>query len=247
MLLCGLQAAAILLLSVPRIYPLNISFMSTDTLQSKVQGGVVTGPAIHQVGGINLVYLIAALFVVAAIAHLLCASISRSYYESGLKQGKNVIRAAQFTIEALLVITLLAVLAGVYDMGTLALVIVLTFIACLLIYVDNVNVADNRQLNTSRGVLRVAIIAASCVPFLLLAGYMVAGHMLGSGVPSYSVIAIFFIALLMLGLFILNRFFMTAKKGRWYKPAFGERWYLVLNTLTLTLLGWTVFASVLHP
>lgn len=246
-LLYGLEAAAILLFSQPRNYPINISFMSLDTLQSKVQGATVTAPAIHPLGGVNLTYIVAALFVTAAIVHLFSATIGRSYYEEDIKRRKSVIRAIQFTVEALLVLTALALMAGVYDIGTLGMVLVFAVSASLLIYLGSLKNGTDKGRLSSGMVYRSTVALVCVVPFVLIAGYLVAGHLFGGGAPGYSLIWIYLVALFVLGLLALNRWLLAQKKGKWSNYPYGERCYMGLNIIALTLVGWGIFASVLHP
>ena len=245
--LYGLQAAAMLLLTVPRNYPLNVTFATSDALQTKLQHMTVTAPAIHQVGTLNVAYLVAGWFIVAAIAHLLAATILRTRYEVGLKRATNAIRGTQLTVESAVVLVVLALMAGVYDAGSLLVLVLFAAITSMLLWALRVGQQPNKRPTLGWGWLRRAAVVSGVAPLALLLLYIVAAAIFGDASFTWASVGVCLSAVLVALLLLLNGWLTRTKRGRWTSYRYGELWYMALNFIGLTLLGWELFAAVLHP
>src|SRR6185437_109831 len=94
--LFSVQGGAILLFSAPYYVPVTLSYLTRDSLQSQLTGHLVTSMGSEQIVVLNLAYLVAFFLFVAALAHLLPATVWRSRYEAELRKGVYAIRWVEY-------------------------------------------------------------------------------------------------------------------------------------------------------
>src|SRR5690348_1343355 len=76
------QGLAIVLFSGAYSVPLYFLHMTGDALQSKLQATAVVAPAIQPLWQVNIVYVLAGILLLTALAYLAVSTVWRSRYES---------------------------------------------------------------------------------------------------------------------------------------------------------------------
>jgi hypothetical protein len=88
-------------------------------------------------------------------------------------------------------------------------------------------------------------VLAGLVPWLILLIYIWNAHVYGSGVPGY-VYWIYGSLLILFASFAINMYFQYKKLGHWSTYLYGERVYIILSFVAITVLAWQVFAGTLR-
>lgn len=241
--LYALQGIAILILSTTTSYQVTTGYRAVDPLQSAAQGKPVPAFAAHTLFDIQLNYLIGALLLLAALAHLLYATWYRRRYESNLVAGRNPARWVKDGILAGLAMVAIAVLAGMQDLSLLLSVFVLPILAnlCwLAVDLRGAQAGKPAWLTFTSGVV------AGALPWIFVAIYLVSAPVFHGNVPGFVWWLFATILVLSIG-FLLLAVSRLRGKGRWAGMLPNERAYLVLSFVTSTALAWQIFAGALRP
>jgi hypothetical protein len=243
-LLLALQGILVLVLSDPQkgVLPISTNFLTRDEVASNVSGHAVLSPASHHLFDLNIVYMVAAFFFISALGNLIAATLWRKGYEADLNRGINRLRWVVYTFSASIMIVTIALLVGVFDFASLVMIFALTSIMSLLgLGMELRNQGSNKVdwANYTIGVL------AGLVPWLILLIYIWNAHVYGSGVPGY-VYWIYGSLLILFASFAINMYFQYKKLGHWSTYLYGERVYIILSFVAITVLAWQVFAGTLR-
>jgi hypothetical protein len=85
------------------------------------------------------------------------------------------------------------------------------------------------------------------VPWLVIAGAIMAANIYGSGnIPGF-VYGIYVSMFLFFTSFAVNMYLQYKKQGKWASYYYGERGYMVLSLVAKSVLAWQVFAGALRP
>ncbi len=240
------QAMVVLLLSVTKTFPVTVSFLTIDDLKTDVAGKAVLTPATHQVFELNLAYIVAAFFLLSAIAHLLMATVYRARYEADLRRNRNYLRWFEYTLSASTMLVGIALLAGVYDATSLGMIFMFSAVMNLLgLVMERVNPAKPRTVVDWSSYVVGCI--AGIVPWLAIGVYIAASSVYGSGnIPTF-VYWIFVSLFVFFSCFAVNMYLQYKRVGPWKDYLYGERVYMILSLVAKSLLAWQVFAGALQP
>ena len=231
----AVQAAALLALSNDLALPVTATFLSADPVLAVQEGPVAPtlvldlpiGPAV-------------ALFVaLAALDHLLVAGPQRRRYERMLRDGRNDLRWIEYSVSASLMVVLIAMFAGVWDIGAL-------------LAIAGVNAAmiafGALQERWSRPGPAASLLpfwlgtAAGLVPWLVISIFLLQD---AAAVPGF-VFVLYAVELLFFWSFGMNQWLQYRRVGRWSSYVFGERAYIWLSLGAKSALAWLVFGNVLR-
>jgi hypothetical protein len=183
---------------------------------------------------------VAAFLYLAAIDHLLVAGPLRGWYERNLGRSVNYARWAEYSLSASLMMVLIAMLAGVWELT--ALVGIFGANAAMILF----GAAMERSSRPGGDVDWFPFWAGSIAgifPWLAISVQLVrAGS--ETAVPGF-VIAIFFSLLVLFALFPINMYLQYKRVGPWRSYVFGEKGYIVLSLTAKTVLAWQVYAGAL--
>ncbi|MBU6996570.1 MAG: heliorhodopsin HeR [Theionarchaea archaeon] len=187
-----------------------------------------------------------ALFLfMSATAHFVVASPQGfPMYVRNLTSHMNSFRWIEYAFSASLMIVLIAMLVGIYDVGTLLALFTLTGVMNLMGYMMELhNQSTEKTSWTSYIIGCIAGVVPWIVIFISLLG---ASSTEGTSVPTF-VIAIFISIAVFFNLFAVNMVLQYKKVGRWRDYLYGEKMYIVLSLVAKSLLAWQVFAGTLRP
>lgn len=240
----AIQGVAILLLSATRLYPVTTSYLTPDPVASELAGESVLATATRQLFDVDLVHIVAAFLLIAALGHALAASVYRGQYESGLKRKVNRLRWLESGLSAGVMLTAVAVLSGVTDLSLLIAVLASKIIADLaLLALDTYNQSKTKP---SRFAVAAGGIAA-LIPWVVLAIYAWASNAYGNGGMPMFVYGVFATSLILFGAMGVNMYLQYKKTGKWKDYLYGERAFIVLGFAVNTLVAWQIFAGALRP
>ncbi len=234
----AIQATAIAWLSSDFALPINGSYLDFDnTTQSLVLMNT-------ELFSLPLAWLIFAFFAISATAHLIIATIYRQKYEANLALGINKARWYEYSLSASIMIVAIAMLVGIYDLGSLIMIFTLTAVMNLMglvMEVHNQSTTKTNWLSYNIGVL------AGAVPWIVIAIYFWIANSYGVGeIPTfvywiYGSIFVFFNS------FAINMILQYKKVGKWHDYLYGEKTYIVLSLVAKSALAWQVYGGTLQP
>lgn len=238
------QALAVYLLSDPNhgVWGVTASYLTLGPKSTTDKPVLVSSS--HHVFDINLAYLVVAFFLMSAAAHLIVATIYRRRYESNLKQGINKARWIEYAFSASTMMVAIALLSGLYDLGSLLMVFGLTAIMNLMglaMEVYNQGRDKPSWLAYNVGVM------AGMLPWVVIAVLFWAGNKYGTGHPPTFVYYIYVSIFLFFNCFAVNMVLQYRRIGKWRDYLYGERAYIILSLLAKSALAWQVFAGTLRP
>lgn len=238
------QALAVFLLSDPGhgVWSVTANYLtlSPDSTADKP----VLVSANHGVFNINLAYLVVAFFLMSAAAHLFVATIYRKRYEANLKHGINKVRWIEYAFSASTMMIGIALLSGLYDLGSLVMIFGLTAIMNLMGLAMEVY---NRGREKPNWLAYYVGAFAGLLPWLVIGLLFWAGDKYGNGHPPTFVYFIYVSIFLFFNCFAVNMILQYKKVGKWRDYLYGERAYIILSLVAKSALAWQVFAGTLRP
>jgi hypothetical protein len=232
------QGILMIVLSNDTTYPIFTNFLGfnpeTFSLQpdTKLLFELRFGPAV------------AAFLLISAVAHFYLATIGKKKYLENLKKGQNPIRFYEYALSSSLMIVLIGMLSGLWDLGAIILIFGLNAMMNLFgIMMEYHNQHTEKTNWTAFTYGSIAGIIPWIVVFLYFFGSVSGG---GEGPPAFVYIInptlfVFF------NIFAVNMVLQYKKVGPWKDYLFGERVYIVLSLLAKTVLAWIIFAGTLAP
>jgi hypothetical protein len=238
------QSLVIALLATAQAFPVQTSYLTSDPIASDVSGGSVVGVATAHLLDINLMHLVVAFLLVAAIAHALVATVYRSQYEADLKKRLNKLRWIEYAVSGGVALVAVALLGGIADIATLLVIFVLTVITAL----AGLAMETYNQGKAKPNWLAYVIGGiAGVLPGVIFAIYAWSTHNYGGfSMPGY--VYGIYATLFVLGLgFAANMILQYKQVGKWKDYLYAEHAYMILSIVAKTALAWQIFAGALRP
>lgn len=231
------QAVAMYLLSTEFKLPINTNYLYLNEQTFKLE------PMVKTIAEVNFGPLIALFLLLSSIAHLI-VSLPKVYewYEANLKKGINYARWYEYALSSSLMIVVIAMLTGVYDLSTLILLFSIN--ACMIFFGLVMEVLNQYTKTVHWSPFNFGSFAG-LIPWVVITLYLYAGGR-EQGPPDF-VYAIFFSLFIFFNSFALNMVLQYKKVGPWKDYTFGERMYIVLSLVAKSLLAWQVWAGTLRP
>jgi hypothetical protein len=232
------QGILMIVLSNDTTYPIYTNFLRFDldtfslTPDPQLAYELLFGPAV------------AAFLLLSAIAHFALATFGYRWYVDKLRQGMNPARFYEYALSSSLMIVLIAMLVGVWDLGTL---IVMFGINATMNLFGIMMELHNRTTKKTDWTSFVYGCIAGIIPWIVIVLYFLGAINSAGAEPPGFVYAIIPTIFVFFNIFALNMFLQYKKVGRWKDYLFGERIYIVLSLLAKTALAWMIFAGTLAP
>ncbi len=192
---------------------------------------------------VNLPLLVAGFLFISAIAHTIVSTVRYDQYIAYLDRGMNPYRWYEYSVSASLMIVVIAMLAGIWDLGTLVglfgLVAVMN-LAGLLMEQRNESTAELDWTPYWVGVV------AGLVPWVVIAITFVGTVTASDGQFPTFVIYIYASIFVFFNLFALNMVLQYLEISRWEDYLFGEKTYVVLSLVAKSALAWQVYFGTLN-
>jgi hypothetical protein len=234
-LLHGLQVVIVLALA-------NAFAITVTSSYPQGPPGTVA-PAPEALFDVRVGVAIAVFLALAALDHLLTATVLRGRYEADLRRGLNRFRWMEYSVSA----TIMVLLIGFYN-GITGVVEVIAIIGA---NVAMILFGWLQELMNPPGRSRTTMLpfwfgcVAGAAPWVAILVNLV-GASSGSTneVPGfvYGIVASLFVFFMS---FALNQWLQYRQIGRWADYAYGEKVYLVLSLVAKTALAWQIFGGSL--
>src|SRR6056297_176882 len=191
---------------------------------------------------VPLPLLVAGFLFLSAIAHTIVATVRYGAYVRYLERGMNPYRWYEYAFSASLMIVVIAMLAGIWDLGTLAALFGLVAVMnlCGLVMERHNELTDR----TDWTAYNVGVIAGA-IPWIVIAITLVGSVVAGDGdVPDF-VIYIYISIFVFFNCFAINMILQYRETWRWRRYLFGERVYILLSLVAKSALAWQVYFGTL--
>ena len=200
-------------------------------------------PAYETMFDVRLGLLVASFLFMSAFAHLLIGTTLYKKYVKDLKKGKNRYRWYEYSISASVMIVAIAMLTGIYDIGTLILIFFSN--AFMIIFGLQMETHNQGKKKLDWTPFQFGCVAGA-IPWVVIGIHLFGAGGGDAGPPDfvyyiYLSIAIFFNS------FAFNMVLQYKKVGKWMDYLYGERAYIILSLVAKSALAWQVFAGTLRP
>ena len=233
-----IQAALILVLSNQSTLPVTTRFLHYDTVTS--QPVLVT----DTIANLQLAPMIALFLLISAIAHFSVSTYGYKWYVRNLKKGINYARWYEYAFSSSVMIVVIAMLCGIYELSSLILIFSLN---ATMILFGLMMELHNQTTKKTDWTAYIFGCFAGFIPWLVLGIYFF-GALLPAADKVPTFLYFIFVSLaVFFNIFALNMALQYRAKGRWKNYLFGERFYIILSLVAKSALAWQVFAGTLRP
>lgn len=231
------QGSAILVLSNEVTFPIRTSFLrfneQTDVLETSTR----------TVFNLQLAPLVASFLFISAIAHTFVTLPGvYDWYLRNLRRSINYVRWWEYAASASLMIAVIAILTGMYDVSSLILIFSLNATMLLFGLMMEIQNRPGRDVNWTPFTFGSI---AGAIPWLIIGLYLWSPGT-GPGNPPAFVYAIFVSLFVWYLLFPVNMWLQYRRIGPWRQYVFGEYAYILLSLTAKSLLAWQTFAGALN-
>jgi hypothetical protein len=253
------QGVAILLLSKAFTLPVTTNYLSPNLVLKR---GV---PKMEILFNLQIGPVVAGFLLLSALAHFIIILPGiYTWYISNLKQKINKARWIEYALSSSLMIVVIAMLCGMFDLGSLILIFSLNVAMNLFGYVMEQHNSDIRRLEniishnvntqsslTPNKVKWTAFNFGSLVgivPWIVMSLYFfTALHRTNDSfkVPDF-VYFVFYSIFVFFSIFAFNMVLQYRQTGPWKNYTFGEKMYIILSLLAKSALAWQVFIGTLR-
>ncbi len=181
---------------------------------------------------------VALFLALAALDHLLTATLLRRTYDEDLRAGINRFRWVEYSFSATLMVLLIALYSGIDGISALIGIAGANVAMILFGWLQESANPPERVTVTMKPFWFGCV--AGLTPWVAIGYNLVAAE----EVPGF-VVGIYVSLFLFFNSFALNQWLQYRKVGPWRSYAFGEKAYLVLSLVAKSALAWQIFAGSL--
>ncbi len=233
-----IQGVFMILVSNDTTYPIFTNYLSFDTATRTLKPGtelfynVPFGPAV------------AGFLLISAVAHLYLSTIGYGRYVENLKKGMNPIRFYEYALSSSLMIVLIGMLIGLWDLGAIILIFALN--ATMNLFGIMMELHNQHTKKTDWTAFIYGCIAG-IVPWVVIMLYFVGAVNSGDAKPPAFVYAIVPTLFVFFNIFAINMVLQYKKVGPWKDYLYGERVYIILSLTAKSVLCWLIWTGTLAP
>jgi VanZ family protein len=191
-------------------------------------------PAADDLFAVRIGVAIAVFLALAAIDHLVTATVARATYEADLRRGINRFRWVEYSFSATLMVILIAFYSGITNITTVIAVAGANVAMILFGWVqERVNPpgrAETTMLPFWFGTI------AGIAPWVAIAVQIIGSETVPGFV--YGIVVVQFVLFFSFG---LNQWLQYRQIGPWTDYVYGEKAYLVLSLAAKSLLAWQIY------
>jgi hypothetical protein len=232
------QGVLMIILSNDTTYPIYTNFLGFDletfslSPEPKLLYELRFGPAV------------AAFLLISALAHFYLSTVGNKKYVKNLKRGMNPIRFYEYALSSSLMIVLIGMLSGLWDLGAIILIFGLNAMMNLFGIMMELH---NQTTGKTDWTSYIYGCIAGIIPWIVIVVYFVGSVTSGEQGPPDFVYAIIPTLFVFFNIFAINMLLQYKKVGRWKDYLFGERVYIILSLTSKSVLAWIIFAGTLAP
>jgi len=218
--------------------PVTSSFLRFDFVTKQLN------PVLETVFNIKIGPLVALFLLLSALALFLVSmpGINR-WYVKNLKKGVNYARWIEYSITSSLMIVVISMLVGIYDIASLLIIFFLNASMILFGWMMELHNQTTTRTNWTSFIFGSI---SGLIPWVAVTIYLIGSGSNGGQVPSF-VYWIYGSLFFFFNVFAINMVLQYKKIGPWKNYVYGEKAYIVLSLVAKSLLAWQVFFGTLRP
>ena len=233
-----IQGVLIIVISNDTTYPIFPNFLTFDISTFSLKPDPTLfwelpfGPAV------------AVFFLLSATAHFILVSFGYKWNVRNLKKGMNPGRFYEYALSSSLMIVLISILVGIWDLGTISPLFGLKSTMNLFGVMT-----EYHNKNTERTNLTSLVFGsiAGIIPWIVIVIYFLSAINSADADPPGFVYVIIPTIFVFINIFSVNMVLQYKEVGPWKDYLFGEKVYIVQSLLGKTALAWQIFAGKLAP
>lgn len=187
--------------------------------------------------------IVATFLLLSGLFLLGSATIWRKRYEEQIQKGMNLFRWAEYAITSSLMVIVIAILCGIYDLSTLILIFSLNVCMILFGWMMEVHNQTTKKVDWTAYFFGCF---AGAMPWVVMGLYFFSALKAGGDAVPTFVYAIFWSLFIAFNVFSVNMVLQYAKIGKWKDYIFGEYAYITLSLVAKALLAWQVWGGTLR-
>ena len=233
-----IQGILMIVLSNDTTYPIFTNFLKFDTATMSLSPNPVLvyalrfGPAV------------AVFLLISALAHFSLATFGYNWYIRNLEKGMNPARFYEYALSSSLMIVLIGMLVGMWDLGAMILIFGLNAMMNLFGIMMELH---NQTTGKTNWTAFIYGSIAGIIPWIVIVMYFLGSLGSSDAKPPAFVYAIIPTIFVFFNVFAINMVLQYKKVGRWKDYLYGERVYIILSLVAKTALAWQIFAGTLAP
>jgi hypothetical protein len=232
------QGILMIVLSNSKTYPIFTNFLTFN----KSTFSLVPNPTL--VYDLPFGVAVSVFLLLSAVAHFSLATFGFKWYEKSLKKGMNPVRFYEYALSSSLMIVLIGMLVGMWDLGSLILIFGLNAMMNLFGIMMEMH---NQHTQKTDWTAFIYGCIAGILPWVVIMMYFLGALSSSDAKPPAFVYAIIPTIFVFFNIFAVNMFLQYKKVGPWKDYLFGERVYIILSLVAKTALAWQIFAGTLAP
>lgn len=232
------QGSLMLWLSNDFKLPITTDYLTID-LATKAINPLKSTIYDLQVGPIIAIFLF-----ISALAHFLLATVLYKWYVVNLAKKINYARWYEYALSSSVMIVVIAMLCGVYDLSTLILLFALN--ACMNLFGLSMEL-HNQTTTKTNWTTYIFGCFAGIIPWVVVYLYFSgAVASVGDVIPKfvYWILITIFVTFMC---FAVNMYLQYRKVGKWKDYLYGEVVYVALSLIAKSALAWQIFSGTLRP
>lgn len=187
---------------------------------------------------------VAIFLLLSAVAHFYLSTVGYKQYVGNLKKGMNPVRFYEYALSSSLMIVLIAMLVGMWDLSSLILLFGINAMMNLFGIMMELHNQTTRRTDWTAFIYGCI---AGIVPWIVIMLYFLGAVNSVDAQPPAFVYAIVPILFIFFNIFAINMVLQYRKVGRWKDYLYGERVYIILSLLAKTTLAWLIWTGTLQP
>ena len=233
-----IQGVLMIVVSNATTYPIFTNYLSFDVATRSLK------PNAQLLYNLRFGPAVACFLLISAVAHLYLATVGFRRYVHNLKKGMNPIRFYEYALSSSLMIVLIGMLIGLWDLGALILIFALNATMNLFGIMMEYH---NQHTDSTDWTAFIYGSIAGVIPWVVIMLYFVGAVSSGDAKPPAFVYAIVPTLFVFFNIFAINMVLQYKKVGRWKDYLYGERVYIILSLSAKTVLCWLIFTGTLAP
>jgi hypothetical protein len=233
-----IQGIFMIVASNDTTYPIFTNFLSFNPdLQALV-------PQAERLYDLRFGPAVAVFLLISAVAHFYLSTIGYQRYVRDLEKKMNPTRFYEYALSSSLMIVLIGMLVGLWDLGALILIFginaTMNLFGIMMEY-------HNQYTEKTNWTAFIYGCFAGILPWVVIAIYFYGSVNSSDAKPPDFVYAIVPTLFVFFNIFAINMVLQYKKVGRWKDYLFGERFYIILSLTAKSVLAWIIFAGTLAP
>ncbi|MDD3648223.1 MAG: heliorhodopsin HeR [Candidatus Dojkabacteria bacterium] len=233
-----IQAVLMFLISNDFKLPIDTNYLKLSDAAFTLE------PVRNTILEVRVAPLVALFLLFSAIAHFTISTPGvYKWYVENLKKGINYIRWWEYAFSSSLMIVVIGMLVGIYDLNALILMFGLN---AMMIFFGLVMEIHNQTTKKTNWISYYFGCIAGAIPWVAIALNLF-GSGEGDAKPPDFVYWIFFSIFIFFNTFAINMILQYKKVGKWKDYAFGEKVYILLSLFAKSALAWQVWGGTMRP